>query len=182
MKKIALAGAPGSGKARLAGALAKELDDASVIFASDYVAQVEASTDIACEGYVAPYLGDVAVAIQRYGNERVVSNANPSFLITCGTLAETQLYTAISLSLAGGEMAWAIANVTMGFYALMGMTVWDYDLVLRLPLVDSSIELDIELDAGLDESLRKHKVSYTTLPSWEEGQLDTALAWIEGLK
>lgn len=177
--KIGLVGAPDSGKRRLAEALQDGLGSARIISGDEYVNSVERDTDIACKGYLAPYLGDIAVAISRYGKERKSAD-DADHVITCGTLVETTVYTAISLTLTQDEWSWAVSNVVMPLYGLMATTLLDYDLVLRLPLTDPQTDLDAALDRELDGALENLQVKYFALPAWDEGQLEAAVALING--
>lgn len=119
---IALVGAPGSGKTALAVALAQRLadDDTAVVVIDAYVPEIEHETNLAL-GPLAGYLGNLYVALGRYARERVARATN-EVVITCGTLIETAVYTA------------------MNFVAL-GETLSDEDKAVEAPRIDAMLRI-----------------------------------------
>lgn len=85
---IALVGAPGSGKTKLAKELVYHLDDVKVV--DDYVQEIEKETNIAI-GSIIDYVGNMALIVGRYGRENLARSKHKN-VITCGTIFESSIY------------------------------------------------------------------------------------------
>jgi hypothetical protein len=93
-KKIVLVGAPGSGKSEVAQELSKLLEyRGSVSVVDDYVGRLEAATDTRM-GEFATYIGNMSVAMARWGEERAVEKSD--IQIVCGSVIETSVYISIN--------------------------------------------------------------------------------------
>lgn len=164
--RIGLAGAPGSGKTDLANALASlmgaDLIGGQICIVDDYVKDVEQTTDLAC-GFQGSYIADMAVAMARYGAERSAVRDGAETTITCGTLAETTTYTAINATLRQDEWGWAMANISMPYYALLSRSVMAYDHLFYLPLVGSDVELFKAMDENIVGSFEAFRTPAITL-------------------
>lgn len=101
MKTIALLGAPGSGKSRLATAIEEEYIkrdgscedcDTPVVIVDNYAQKVrdDGQYEIGLNG---GYMANVSIAVQRYNDERYAYHETKAkTVITCGTIIETSVY------------------------------------------------------------------------------------------
>src|SRR6476659_3950987 len=95
MVRIALVGAPESGKTELAGQIATALDTQKVSVVDNYIVDIENRSDNTLSHY-ATYLGNLQVAIGRWEAERLrIRDEQPDVLITCGTMVVTVVYNGI---------------------------------------------------------------------------------------
>jgi len=144
MIRLALLGAPSSGKTQTAQAISKALDDSTVEVVDDYVQEIEQRSDNTLS-YFATYLGNLQVALGRWEAERVAErDQQPDILITCGTVVETGVYEALNaLAVAqvdgGGLTIRALQNdkrasVTMTMLGIMCYDTWHYDYAYYIPL------------------------------------------------
>lgn len=103
MKTIALIGAPGSGKTQLASAIANHIyrDEPQCAQCPNPVGRVdnyafetrdEGEYEIGLNG---GYMANIDIACQRYRFERCVGHTEVKWMITCGTVVETAVYTAM---------------------------------------------------------------------------------------
>lgn len=102
MSTIALIGAPGSGKSRLAHALQKRFTASEpqcdqcppgAVIVDDYAIDVRDAGNYEI-GLNGGYMADISIAVERYNNERRVANYEPKNTIVCGTIIETAVYLA----------------------------------------------------------------------------------------
>lgn len=114
MKTIALIGAPGSGKTDLATALITRIEAGEPkceqcppnalgvdLYANE--ARDQGEYEIGLDG---GYMANISVAVARYNNERIIGHRmKPKLMITCGTVIETAVYTAMNF-----ERSLAIKN------------------------------------------------------------------------
>lgn len=165
--KIGLVGAPGAQKTEVARLLARGLEDRGgrfqpVAIVDDYARDVEQNQDLAC-GFLGSYIADMAVALARFGGERQAVRDGAATVITCGTLAETATYTAMNCELAQNEYSWAVANVSLPYYALLATNAMRYDHAFYLPLQDGSTDLTAALDREVQGSLQALSIDYKLL-------------------
>lgn len=94
MKTIALLGAPGSGKTELAFRLSDTFDGSTRVIDgyADYAVE-DGEYEIGLNG---GYMASMSIAIARYNEERIAGHkTKPDLMITCGTVIETAVYTAM---------------------------------------------------------------------------------------
>src|SRR4051812_40126539 len=91
--RIALVGAPQSGKTELAKQLETALSPRKAVVVDDYVSELGNRTNLAFSHY-ANYLGNCQVAIARY-NAECTAQLKQVAVITCGTVLETTVYSAL---------------------------------------------------------------------------------------
>lgn len=103
MKTIALLGAPGSGKTQLAKAIKSrmEIDEppcdqcpAPVLVADQYALKTrdDGEYEIGLNG---GYMANIDIAMERYRMERRIGHIEPKLMVTCGTVIETAVYSAM---------------------------------------------------------------------------------------
>lgn len=103
MRTIALVGAPGSEKTRLARALVEKINlvdpqcqncPATVGVVDEYALQTRDRGEYEI-GLNAGYMANIDIACMRYRTERIMYNMEEKYMITCGTVVETAVYTAL---------------------------------------------------------------------------------------
>ena len=102
MKRIALIGSPGSGKTKLAQAIAEELirsdgqcaDCNTPITIVDNYAQVVRDNGYYEIGLDGGYMANLAMAVERYNRERASQYSGSKTIISCGTVLESAVYMA----------------------------------------------------------------------------------------
>lgn len=150
MIKVALLGAPSSGKTATAQDIKDGLPDFNIAICDDYVPDIEQRSDNTL-GHFASYLGNLQVALGRWERERmVIRDEQPDILITCGTVVETTVYEAIdalaqaNTSKQDGTLTLRAlqndkrASVTMTILGIIAYDTWDYDYAYHLPLDDNA--------------------------------------------
>lgn len=183
--KIALIGAPNSGKTELAQQLSEALNDRNVSTVDNYIAEVEQRSDVVL-GHYATYLGNVQAAIGRFEAERKAraSIDNDGIVITCGTLVENAVYTAtlayIDAQSTEGNAALNMinnsrANLTMRWLGVLRHDTWEYDLVYYLPLGDDADKYDKLVDEHIAESAEVLGVEYIELPTAHDARFSIVL-------
>jgi adenylate kinase family enzyme len=183
--KIALVGSPGAGKTELATQLLEKLPKSAVV--DDYISQIEDRSDVKL-GHFATYIGNVQVAIGRIEAERsVLRDKEPDHLITCGSLLETCVYTAINGYMAQQNNESFVKYVddkristTMMWYGIFGFDTLDYDHIFYLPLSDEEKETngrrwDTMVDEQIVEAAESLGVKVKTLPTDREARLGEVL-------
>lgn len=133
--KIAIIGAPGAGKSELAGLIGPQL---GTVWADidEYAEQACDEVDYA-PGTDGGYIANLAVALERLSIERSTNAPNS---ITCGTLLETSVYSAMDFENASKfQKEDEIVNNTRRVEAVLKTPAclyadsFDYDLVFYLP-------------------------------------------------
>lgn len=173
MIKVALLGAPSSGKTELAQELVKTLEDVQV--ADAYVPAIEERSDNTL-GHFASYLGNLQVALGRWECERALARDHkPSILITCGTIVETTVYEAVnalvdaSVSNDGENLTIRAlqnnkrASVTMTMLGIISYDTWDYDLAYYLPVSEDADQSSKVVDNHILEAAEALGVPVKTL-------------------
>jgi hypothetical protein len=188
--KIALMGAPNSGKTELAQQLQQALDGKKVAIVDDYIQIIEQRSNMVLSHY-ATYLGNMQAAIGRFEAERVVAADKPDVAITCGTLVENAVYTAtlayITNNASEGDTNYRLvndarANLTMSWLGVLKHDLWDYDLAFYLPLADDADRWDAVVDESIEEAARTMSVDYTTLPQDRDTRVGIVLQEIVQLE
>ena len=162
MIKVALLGAPSSGKTDTAQDISNGLHDRTVSICDEYVADIEERSDNTL-GHFATYLGNLQVGIGRWERERqLVRDFKPDILITCGTVVETVVYEALNAltmaSLNGDSLTLREvqnnkrASVTLTALSIIAHDTWDYDYAYYLPLVDCDDQRHQAVDKHILES------------------------------
>lgn len=102
MRTIALLGAPGAGKTRLANALADELVkgdgqcgdcNTPITIVDNYVNPVRDNFNYEI-GLNGGYMATISIAVERYNQERVAGYDGCKTMISCGTVVESSVYLA----------------------------------------------------------------------------------------
>jgi hypothetical protein len=171
--KIALIGAPNSGKTELAQQLTHALPNRNVTCVDDYIAEVEKRSDVVL-GHYATYLGNVQAAVGRFEHERkAASELSKGVIVTCGTLVENSVYTAtlayITNNSSGGDTTFRMANdrranLTMMWLGIITHDTWEYDLTYYLPIGDGADKWDAIVDQHIPEAAEALGVEYVELP------------------
>ena len=144
MKKIALIGAPTSGKTALAQQIKEALSERKVAIVDNYIRDIEERSDNTL-AHFATYVGNVQVAIGRWEAERkALRDEEPDVLVTCGSIVETTVYNGIQALLSARlrDNPWSIrtlqndkrSSVSMTFLGILGFDTWDYDHAFYLPV------------------------------------------------
>jgi hypothetical protein len=166
--KIAIIGAPGSGKTDVAVALADKFPTGPTALVDGYVEELGNVTGFAY-GHATGFTGNLQIAFERLRAEQYARQNDR--IITCGTLIETVLYTRLyaegRINAAPNEEIIRELNRANNTAALYGQLIWDtwrYDYVFinRLPEAKrddswTSI-LDSDLVPGLEAFFIEHQV------------------------
>lgn len=174
MSHIALIGAPGSGKTKLANQIKRHHKDYKII--DGYVPKFEKRTNIALS-YLAPLVPNIMVAGERLALEHNARDKTEN-VISCGTTVETIAYATL-YSIAAMEHTsdkrTAAVRINATLDALLLFTeAWYYHHVFYLPLpsnedtdpiaarLDLSIR-DILSDVGIDHIPLTDEDRYTVV-------------------
>lgn len=145
--KIALVGAPDSGKTALAERIAEAAQDKIVFDILDgYVERYADETNIAV-GHFASYITNLSVAFERLRQEDLKaalvgkSDGDEDLnLITCGTAIDSAIYASLVGSVAAAHAPedrkrseFARTSTTMHAFGMLIADTWDYDLTFYLP-------------------------------------------------
>lgn len=165
--KIALTGMPGSGKSALAEKLQDVTGSAEII--DGYPTWVEDEIDLVKGLDGGGYIYNLAIALKRVALERVSKHAEkPEHTITCGTLLDTSVYTALEFELYGelqssDDQIDEVRRVeaTLKTLACLYMDTFHYDAVFYLPPVEEVTERQWEL---FDRYLRTSFEAFFLVP------------------
>lgn len=171
-QRIALIGAPTSGKTELAQQLREALLPRSFQCIDGYVEKLSEQTNQAFSHY-ANYLGNCQVAIARWQHEIHTEDIlNPDggldVRVTCGTIVESTVYAALhaiaeqNSGLAPGTDR--RAAITMAWLGVMAYDTWVYDHAFYLPLPDGADQWDRIVDQHIPEAAETLSVNLTELP------------------
>src|SRR3954468_16758885 len=129
--KIALVGSPQSGKTELSKQLETALSPRKVVLVDDYVDELSKRTNLAFSHY-ANYFGNCQVAVTRY-NAECAAQLKQETVVTCGTILETTVYTALhalansktdipQINLSNDKRA----SITMMWLGVVSNDTWQY--------------------------------------------------------
>jgi ABC-type branched-subunit amino acid transport system ATPase component len=149
MKKYALIGGPGAGKSHLAAAIEEELirgdgqcEDCNtpVAIVDDYAAEAGERGDyeISLDG---GYMANITVAVERYNRERLAMTAKNKTIISCGTVLESAVYSAMQFERRAKNLTdqtqktqeAARIEATLKMLALLYMDTFRYTKAYYLP-------------------------------------------------
>lgn len=191
MKRIALTGAPGSGKSALATALLPENTSyrpaRRVRHIDGYADGLRSRTQWAF-GYYGGWIANLAVAFERTTLEEQQARLmemgdypgeGEPVLITCGTLVDTIAYTAMTMNVNHvdesnpGENDYLRVSNTMHMLGMLFHDTWPgrYDHVFYLP-TSSEQPLDRHLSVEIQAALNQLGTPYVELPLSFQEQLD----------
>lgn len=159
--KIGIVGAPGSGKTALANELKDALEGQTIIV-DGYVEPLEKEFNYAF-GCFATYIGNLAIALDRFKHERAASQAD--HVISCGTVADTATYMASETTFTPAYEG--LPRRTLSSLNTIGCIyadTFDYDYVFYIRRFESSKEEFInDLDRELETALRLFECSFEEL-------------------
>ncbi len=177
--RIALIGAPESGKSDLAA----KLSDALGVRVVDGYAEALASETDLWIGYATTYVPNLLVCLERF--KRELSDPDPS-RITCGTMVDTMAYCAIhsahvkeDSSPAAIDIDAIQAAVIMNSINFMMDENWRYDFVFYLPN-KSERKLAREHDYALREVLATLSIDHTPLTDEDQFEQAVEVIWSSG--
>lgn len=184
MLKIALVGAPSSGKTALALALRDTLGYEVI---DDYIAGIEERSDNSL-GHFASYLGNLQAAIGRWEAERRAhreAQGDNGAFITCGSIIETLVYNGVQALVQAHADSEAMtlraiqndkrSSLSMILLGIITHDTWDYDHAFYLPLPDDASDEDKLVDKYIIETAETVDIQLTTLPLTTEAQLPVVL-------
>lgn len=188
MNKIAIIGAPTSGKSNLAIRLAEELDGKTAII-DNYIDEIGREADLQ-PGIDASYIGNLFFITGRYGRERKAWSCGCyDTTISCGTLIESSVYATMnSMALAkeSGQEATNWTRIT-NFMNLLGSFYQDtlgtegYDYVFVSSLEEPDVNtIEGQVDRNLFMALSAFNVGYVPLTGTNDEKIKTMLETIKG--
>jgi energy-coupling factor transporter ATP-binding protein EcfA2 len=172
--RIALIGAPGSGKSELAKALEDKLDgDVGIV--DDYMDEVQEYSRFVLDEH-ATYIGNLYILLGRYAKERLIEEEVKSccdHLISCGTLVETTVYTSLEAVNHQDDVHWVRVQNMMNIIGTFFQDTWRYDhtFVLQLPNPDTD-DIAGKVDRHLFMAINSFGIHYTPI----DGSLDERVA------
>lgn len=182
--KVALLGAPGSGKTKIAGRIARRLNTEakSWVVVDGYVDNLRKRTDRQF-GPVSDLEDNLMVLSERRikEDEAVLKQLHT---ITCGTIYETVIYSAAQSMLIPGlaDEGWMleetqIAQITMQALGILERRTFDYDALFYLPLhkdPEAEFTWDDVVDAKLGEVLEGFNRLAIVLDGTDRQKVDRA--------
>jgi energy-coupling factor transporter ATP-binding protein EcfA2 len=147
--KIALLGAPGAGKSTFATKLATALREQkgevkrqTVKIVDKYVDRLIKDTGYAY-GIFATYPQNFQILFERWSAEQRAENAGAETIITCGSLYETVLYTALrvnsNVALKEDQELIVHGRVAMEALGMIEKEIADHDLLFFLPYSEKTL-------------------------------------------
>src|SRR5688500_751332 len=129
--KIAIVGAPGSGKTELAKALDEGLSNATIV--DDYAEKIGRENDIAIGGD-ASYIGKLYVVLGRRALERKAEADGAKHTISCGTMIDSSVYATYEAVSGQTQFHWVRVTNFMNLLGSLFQDTWRYDHVFVLSL------------------------------------------------
>jgi hypothetical protein len=189
--KIAILGAPGSGKTELAEALANKFETGPTGIVDGYVDRLSDETDLVF-GHAAGFTGNLQIAFERIRAEQLSDayHLGVPRRITCGTLVETILYTRLY---AEGRLKVAPRSELshemirgQNTSAIFGQLIWDtwrYDHVFINPYSEAKAEEEGDswngmLNSDLISGVEAFFVAHQVLSGSVEQRAQQAYDWI----
>lgn len=187
--KIALLGAPGAGKTRIARELRAALAEkyGAFVLIDNYVQQLEKRTNFAY-GHFASYVPNLTVALDRTGIENKHADNNT---ITCGTIFDTISYTILHGREAArfspeGQLEMVRANATLGTMGMLVADTFNYNYAFYLPYSEKAktkrSKLDVILDATIPLIVEENFMHITRLEGTIKEKVDFAVQIIDKLE
>lgn len=182
--KIAIVGAPGSGKSELAVEIEKLLQSkcssCKIAIIDDYIDDIGREVDLAMDGQTT-YVGNLYAMLGRFTLERKAESEGAKHVITCGTMVDTGVYATRKAVEEQTQLAW-IQNTN--FMNIMGSLVrdtWRYDHVFVLSL-DGSDPVSVEgaIDRGVFMALSTFKIPFVPLRGTLEEKVEKVRETIHG--
>lgn len=161
--KIALLGAPGSGKTKLARAIAKKLDGCTVV--DNYVQKLQKQIG-APFGPNSSFPAEIEVLGARWTAEDSVKTEHS---VTCGTLYESIIYASSITPWSVGEQTLIedqiYVQTMMSAFGALGIKTYDYHALFYLPWEnrESDHSWDAVVNAKIPEVLAGFGLAYVTL-------------------
>lgn len=170
---IALIGAPGAGKTKLATKLIQEIPNTNMV--DGYVEQLESSTG-RLYGKYATYIGNVHIGLHRAAWEsQMRSKADNT--ITCGTLVESIVWNGLAAAKGpANEQNYHRTRISMEFLGMVLGDTWDYDLSYLLPLEEEGDRWTSRVDEDIPECIKIIGVPYTSLVGSFEEKVDKVMS------
>lgn len=169
-------GAPGAGKTALADALFPRLVKRGLnpLRIIDHVhLDIEERYDLAV-GMSGGYIADIAVAIERIGQERLAYSEGIRHFIVCGSLAECAIHTAINAEISGDQYAYNVAQVVTPLYPLIRMSMGVHPTYL-LPYLDDEIQFNRAVASQMVLGLEALDLGFLELPEGIDNQVEFIL-------
>lgn len=172
--KIALVGAPNSGKTELAQQIQQALPERSLQIVDKYVEDLQKHTGLAFDHY-ANFHGNAMIALRRVEEElNRTSVLNPDggleVLVTCGSAIETTVYSAffaLSNSKTGNPGVNAMNDkrtfTAMTWLGTLAHDTWDYDYAFYVPY-DGKDDWQLIVDEHIAEAAESLGVKLIDLP------------------
>ena len=171
--RITLVGAPGAGKSDLANALFPHLVERGMnpLRIIDHVhVDVEERYDLAV-GMAGGYIADIAVALERIGQERAYIAQGIEHFIVCGSLAENAIHTAINAEISADQFSYGVAQVVTPLYPLIRMSMGIHPTYL-VPYLDDEIQFNRAVASQMALGLEALDMAYKELPVGLDNQVE----------
>lgn len=191
--KVALLGAPGSGKSvfarKLARAMARDEGYSKPVIVDGYVEDLQEKTGYAFD-YGSPYTQNLQLLFHRWTLEQMARLKGDS--ITCGTIYETFIYCAINGLIMSDlkpndpeeNIKSRTAMTTLGMLETM---MYDYEAIFYLPYTKEEVEergrsYDTVVDRKIPEVLSGYKKECVELSGSERENVRYAHKIINGIR
>jgi hypothetical protein len=182
--KIAIVGAPGSGKSELAAELDKLLHDdcskCTVAIVDDYIDDIGKAAGFKLDAE-AGYVGNLHVVLGRLAREQKAEAEGATHIITCGTGIETGIYVNRKAVVEQTQWAWIRATNFMNLWGSIFADTWRYDHVFVLSYPQRDVDtVNGKIDGALFMALSTFGVHFTPLSGTLEEKVEQARKTIHG--